>query len=256
MWMPLTPARCISRAQSSRVCGSAKSSFRSVAMSMQRLLDHPGDHAGIGAAAAHRGDAAGAPAAQIKHAFAQRIVRALRDRTIAVGIETRPRLHHRVDVEGIEILAQLDQIDRRSIDRQIDHHAAPRPAGEQRGEQLAIVLPGHCQVKEADLPLVQQMAVAVIGRDDHEFRAIEGDVPLDQRQRAFADRSETDHHDRAVETGVQRPVFSAGAMAFMSITPVKSYGGRSGCTRRSDCRLATGPGRMGRWVAPAAGRRR
>ena len=33
----------------------------------QRLLHHPRDHAGIGAAAAHGGDAAGAPPAQIEH---------------------------------------------------------------------------------------------------------------------------------------------------------------------------------------------
>src|SRR5262249_32361570 len=56
---------------------------------------------------------------------------------------------------------------------------------------------------EADLALVEQMAVAVIGRDHHELRAVERDVAFDQRQRSLADRAETDHHDRTVETGVQ-----------------------------------------------------
>ncbi len=46
----------------------------------QRLLDEPRHHAGIGAAAAHRRDAAGTAAAHVEHALAQRIVRALRDR--------------------------------------------------------------------------------------------------------------------------------------------------------------------------------
>ena len=32
---------------------------------------------------------------------------------------------------------------------------------------------------------------------------VERHVPLDQRQRALADRAEADHHDRAVEAGVQ-----------------------------------------------------
>ncbi len=176
----------------------------------QRLLHHPGHHAGIGAAAAHRGDAARAPTAQIQQTFTQRVVRALRDRAVAVGVEARPRLHHGVDVEGVDVLAELHQVDRGGVDRQVDHHAAPRPAGEQGGEHLAVVLLGDRQVHEPDLALVQQVTIAVIGRNDDEFRAVEGDVPLDQRQGALADRPEADHHDRAVETGMQRPVGRAG----------------------------------------------
>ena len=92
----------------------------------------------------------------------------------------------------------------------------PGPAGEQRGEQLAIIVLRHRLVNEPDLALVQQTPVAVIGRDDDEFRAIEGDVPLDQRQGSFADRAEADHHDRALETGVQLRR-SSGVIAFMSV---------------------------------------
>ncbi len=54
---------------------------------------------------------------------------------------------------------------------------------------------------EADLTFVEQAAVGVIGRDDDEFLAIKGKVPLDQRQGAFADRAEANHDDWAVETG-------------------------------------------------------
>ena len=127
MWMPLTPARCISRAQSSRVFGS--SNFRPISVGdvEQRLLDEPRHHAGIGAAAAHGGDAARPPAAQIEQAFAQRIVRALRDRPVAVGIEAGPRLDHGIDVEGVDILGERHQFDRGGVDRQVDDHAAPGP---------------------------------------------------------------------------------------------------------------------------------
>jgi hypothetical protein len=93
----------------------------------ERLLDHPGHHAGVGATAAHGRDSAGAAAAQVEDAFAQGVVRALRDRAVAVGVKARPRLDHRVDVEGVEVLGELHQVDRRSVDRQIHDHAAPRP---------------------------------------------------------------------------------------------------------------------------------
>ena len=110
----------------------------------QRLLDEPRHHPRIGAAAAHGGDAAGPAATQRQHAFAQRVVRARRQGKIAVGIQSRPRLDHGVDVEGVEILGELHQIDRGGIDRQIDDHAAARPCGQQRGEHVAVVFLGDC----------------------------------------------------------------------------------------------------------------
>ncbi len=58
---------------------------------------------------------------------------------------------------------------------------------------------------EADAALVEQRPVVVVGRDDGELRLVEADVALEQRQRAPADRAEADHHDGAVETGVDRP---------------------------------------------------
>ena len=90
----------------------------------QRLLDHPRHHAGIGAAAADRGDAARTAAAHVEHALAQRIVRALRDRSVRVGIEAGPRLAHRVDVEGVDVLAEVHQVGRGGVDREVDDHAA------------------------------------------------------------------------------------------------------------------------------------
>ena len=168
----------------------------------QRLLDEPGHHAGVGAAAVHRGDAARPAAAQVEHALAERIVRALRQRELRVVVEARPRLGDGVDVVGVEVLAEVHQVDRGGVDRDVDDHAAARPGVEQRGQHLAVVRLGQADLHELELALVQQPAVGVDRVDHHELRAVERDVPLQQRQGAAADRAEADHHDRAVEAGV------------------------------------------------------
>ena len=54
--------------------------------------------------------------------------------------------------------------------------------------------------------VLEQAPVAVVGCDDGELGPVVGDVTLQQRQRAPADRAEADHHDRAVETGMLRPI--------------------------------------------------
>ncbi len=222
----------------------------------QRLLHHPRDHAGIGAAAAHGGGAAGAAPAQVEQALTQGVVRALRDRAVAVGIEAGPGLDHGVDVEGVEVLGELHHVDRRGVDRQVHDHAAPRPHGEQRGEDLAIVLLRQRLVNEAELALVEQPAVAVVRCDDDELRPVERDVPFDQRQSALADRAEADHHDRAVETGVQRPALGRGGGVHVGhsrqkvtgITP-RAIRGWARCRRRR-------PRARPDQASPPAGRRR
>src|SRR5262245_49039699 len=65
-------------------------------------------------------------------------------------------------------------------------------------------------MNEPDLALVEAATLAVVRRDDDELRAVEGDMPFDQRQGALADRAEADHHDRAVETGMERSAFGRG----------------------------------------------
>ena len=171
----------------------------------QRLLDEPRHHAGIGAAAAHGGDAARPPPPQVQQAFPQRVIRSLRDRQIAVGVEPGPRLDHGVDVEGVNVLRERHQLDRGGIDRKIDDHAAPRPRDEERSEQVAVVLLGDCRMDETQLAVVEQAAIFVIRRDHDEFAPVKADVPLDQRERSATDRAEADHDDRAVEAGVQGP---------------------------------------------------
>ncbi len=169
----------------------------------QRLLDHPGHHAGIGPAAAHGGGAAGTAAAHVEHAFAQGIVRALRDRGLGVGVEAGPRLADGVDVVGVDVLAEVHQVGRRGVDRQVDDHAAAGPRREQRGQHLPVVVAGEGDLLEAQAALVEQRAVGVDRVDDHELRAVEAEVALEQRQHAAADRAEADQDDRAGEAGVQ-----------------------------------------------------
>ena len=60
-------------------------------------------------------------------------------------------------------------------------------------------------MEEPDLAVVEQTTIGVLRRDHDEFLPVEGEVPLDQRQRAFADRAETDHDNGTGDAGVNRP---------------------------------------------------
>ena len=56
----------------------------------------------------------------------------------------------------------------------------------------------------ASLP-VEQLAVLLRGVDHRHARLVELEMTLDERQRAPADRSEADHHDRTGDFAVDRP---------------------------------------------------
>ncbi len=172
----------------------------------QRLFDEPRHHAGVGPAGAHRRRAARPPAPQVHQRFAQGVVRALRHGKPRVGVEARPGLDHRVDVEGADVLAEIDDRHRRGIDRQVDDEALPAAVREQRLQDVAEVLACEPEMLEPDAALVEQRPVVVVGRDDGELRLVEADVAFEQRQGAPADRAEADHHDGAVETGVDRSI--------------------------------------------------
>jgi len=68
-----------------------------------------------------------------------------------------------------------------------------------------VIILGDGLMDEADTALVQDLAVLVLGVDDHEPALVIGEMALDQRQGAFADRAEADHHDGPVDTGVNGP---------------------------------------------------
>ena len=59
---------------------------------------------------------------------------------------------------------------------------------------------------EADAAVVQKLAVGIVRIDDDEALLVEFEVTLDQRQRPLADRPEADHHDRAFDAPVLRPM--------------------------------------------------
>ena len=82
----------------------------------------------------------------------------------------------------------------------------PPPAVSSGVEQVAVIVLGDGLMDEADAALVQQLAVLVLGVDHHEAGLVVAEMALDQRQGAFADRAEADHHDGPVDAGVHGPI--------------------------------------------------
>ena len=206
MWTPLTPSRCASRPQSSRVFGSSRLVAEIGGEIDQRLLDEPRHHARIGAAAGDRGRPAGIGAPLGEHRLAQRVVGARRVAARLVEIEARPRLDDGVDVERADLAAVAHDVERGGVDRQVDAEALAAAFGQQLAEHLAIVVAGDGEMEEADAALVEQLAVRTVGVDDDEALLVVIEMALDQRQGALADRAEADHDDRAGDAGVAAPM--------------------------------------------------
>ena len=59
---------------------------------------------------------------------------------------------------------------------------------------------------EADATVVQELPIGIVRIDDDEALLVEFEMALDQRQGSLADRSEADHHDRASDAPVPRPM--------------------------------------------------
>ncbi len=170
-----------------------------------RLLDEPGHHARIGAAAAHRGGAARLLAARGEHGFTQRIVRARLRPELGIEVEADPGLDHGVDVERADLAAELHELQRGGVDRHVHAKALAAAGGEQRRQQVPVIFLGDGLMDEADAALVQHVAVLVLGVDDHKAGLVVSEMALDQRQRAFADRAEADQYDGARDAGVNGP---------------------------------------------------
>src|ERR1700736_6965841 len=106
----------------------------------QRLLDEPGHHARIGAAGGDRSRPARALVLSGEQGLAQRIIGALLGPDLLVEIEAEPRLYHRVDIERADLPAQRHDIDRGSVDRQIDATALAAAGGQQRYQAFAVII--------------------------------------------------------------------------------------------------------------------
>ena len=156
-------------------------------------------------------DAAGIGAALGEHGLAQRVVGARLVAARLVEIETRPRLDDGVDVERADLAAIAHDVERGSVDRQIDAEALALAGREVFAEHFAIVLAGERQMHELDAALVEQLAVRAVGADDDEMLLLVVEMALDQGQRAFSDGAEADHHDRAFDLSVTGPVRHVGS---------------------------------------------
>ena len=127
----------------------------------QGFLQEPGDHAGIGAAAGHRGRSAGAGAFFREQGLAQRVVGAFGRIGLGVEIETGPGFDHGVDIEHVELAAHPHEVDRAGIDREIDAEAlAP---GEKAADDLAVVRRGQRDADMVDPALLENTACSSDG---------------------------------------------------------------------------------------------
>ena len=172
----------------------------------QRLLDEPGDHAGIGAAAGDGGRSARILAALGHHRLAQRIVGARLVAERLVVVEARPGLDDGVDVERADLAAKAHDVERGRVDREVDAEALTLARGQVFLEHVAIIVAREAEMHEADAALVQEPPIGVVRIDDDEAVLVEIEVTLDQRQGPLADRSEADHHDRAFDASVPGPM--------------------------------------------------
>ena len=117
--------------------------------------------------------------------LAQRVVGAAGVVGRAVEIEAEPRLDDGVDIEHAKLAAEPHQVERGGVDRQVDAEALAAALGEQRGQQLLVVLLGHRLLHEGDAALVEQLrgrcrcGSMTIMRDlsNLKWRSISGSVP-------------------------------------------------------------------------------
>ena len=153
----------------------------------QRLLDEPGHHAGIGAAARHRRRAARILAPLGQNGLAQRVIGAGLVAELGVEIKAGPRLDDRIDIKNVQLARELDDVERANLDRKIDDKALALALGQQRRQNLAVIGLGQRGLKVVDPAHVEQMPMRVGGVDDGEAALVELEMPLEQRQYAPAD---------------------------------------------------------------------
>ena len=137
--------------------------------------------------------------AQRQRLLAQRVVGAPRRREGRVGVAARPGLDAGVEVERALLPAELDQRDRRDVDRQVEQEVA---AADQRVEHVAEVLARQRVLDEADAVFRRDLGAGIVGGDDRDLVGLDADVPQDQRQHALADAAEADDDQAAGERDV------------------------------------------------------
>src|SRR3546814_17246489 len=81
------------------------------------------------------GGAAGIARLLPTHRLAQGVVGALGWIGADIEVETEPRLHHGVDVERAKLAAQLHDVKRRDVDREVHAKTLPLAVGQQRRQR-------------------------------------------------------------------------------------------------------------------------
>ncbi len=206
MWTALDADLAHQRGPSSRVFGSGVAEPVSLATSSSACLTNHDTMPGL---APQHDTAVGPPGAARRAArmfLAQRVVGAVGLAEALVEVEPGPRLGDGVDVERAELAAQLQDVARRGIDRQVDAEALAAALGQQRSQHLAIIVPGQRHLLEAQAVPLGERLVRVGRLDDREPGLVVVEVPFDQRQGTTADRAEADHHDGAGDAAVDGPV--------------------------------------------------
>ena len=129
---------------------------------------------------------------------------------------------------------------RGGVDREVDAEALPAAFGQERREELAVVVRRHGLLDEADAALVEEPRSLSLRIDDHEAALVELEMALDQRQHAFADRAEADHHDRAGDAAVDGP----SGHRICLLTKAATVKGKHRITVSGASRIAEPPGSM------------
>lgn len=107
-----------------------------------------------------------------------------------VVIKTRPRLNDSVEIQHAEFTAQPHDINRFSIDGQVDTEPLSLTLGQQRGEHIAEVVTSDVLNMVSHTVFVDDGTLGKFGFDDNAPSAIKLDVPVQERQSAPADRPE------------------------------------------------------------------
>ncbi len=139
------------------------------------------------------------PLAQCQRLLAQGVVRAPRGRYPRVGVPAGPRLDAGVEIHRALLPAELDQRDRRHVDRDIEQEVA---ATEHRIEDAADILARQRLTHELDAEVIRACAPLVIGGDDADAILRDSDVAQDQWQDTLTDATESDKKNSAGEIDV------------------------------------------------------
>ena len=167
----------------------------------QRLFDKPGHHAGIGPTGGDGGGAARALVLGREQRLTKRVIRALFGTDIAVEVKAEPGFDDSVDVERADFAAHAHDVDRGGVHRQVDAKALAAARGQHWHQHFAIIFAGDRLLDETHTVRFGDFTV-LVWIDDDEARLVVGEMSLDQRQRAFADRAKADHDNGAGNFGV------------------------------------------------------